>query len=335
MKEPTVIHESKKLSRVLEIQLNDKTLSTPTYFPAISSYGTKPSFPQLLYLLKHHKYARVLVSAYDLYHMKEKKRNEALLLLESYREKGFLFMDSGLFESWGKDDETWNINSYKSILSQAKFDLYSSFDVYRTKGKSYEKFKKNTHSNILESSVFLNNAAFFAILHDFPVTRLVKLVNEFVKEHSNLCRNIAVAERDIGKSLQERAETIVALRRILDDNDCHLLHILGCGNPLSMLLYSYCGADTFDSIDWVRFAIDHDTYSINDFAHLELLNCECKVCSEKPYKRADYLERLLLHNLIFYQNFVMRIQSLIRNDNLEGYVREQVGEKTVDQIEEY
>lgn len=335
MKGPTVIHESKKLSRVLEIQLNGKILSTPTYFPAISSYGVKPPFHELLYLLKIAKYPRILVSAYDLYHMRENKRNEALSLMKSYRKTGFLFMDSGLFESWGKNDKKWNITSYKSVLSQAKFDLYSSFDVYRGKGKSHEKFKKDTYNNILKSSVFLNNTAFFAILHESTPFQLINLVNEFAEKHSNLCRNIAVAERDIGKSLQERAETIVALRKAMNNNDCHLLHILGCGNPLSMLVYSYCGADTFDSVDWIKFAINPKKYSTSDFAHLELLNCKCKVCSEQPYARARYLEKLLLHNLLFYQNFVVQIQSLIRNDNLEAYAREYVGEKTIDQIEEY
>ena len=335
MREPNIIHESQKLSRVLEIRLQGKVLSTPTYFPAISSYGVKPPFHELLYLLKFHRYPRVLVSAYDLHHLRGKRRKEALSLLKSYRKEGFLFMDSGLFESWGKDDKGWNMKSYKSILPQLEFDLYSSFDVYRTGRKSYKEFKEGTYRNLLESSVFLDDTAFFAILHESSPSRLVKLANELVEEHSDLCRNIAVAERDIGKSLLERAETIVALRRILQDNGCYLLHILGCGNPLSMLVYSYCGADTFDSVDWVRLSIDHNDYSIHDFAHLELLKCECKVCSERPYARAQYLEKLLLHNLMFYQNFVIQLQSLIRNDNLEAYLSEHVGAETKDQINEY
>lgn len=335
MKEPTVVHESKKSSRVLEIQLNGKMLSTPTYFPAVSSYGVKPPVHELLYLLKIAKYPRALVSAYDLHHMRESRRKDMLSLMKSYRKNGILFIDSGLFESWGKDDKKWNIGSYKSMLSQARSDLYSSFDVYRGKGKSYEKFKEDTYSNILESSTFLNSTTFFAILHESTPIRLIKLVNEFTEEHSKLCQNIAVAERDIGKSLQERAETIVALRRTMTNNDCNILHILGCGNPLSMLLYSYCGADTFDSVDWVKLTINPNDYSTSDFAHLELLNCKCKVCSEQPYASARYLEKLLLHNLLFYQNFVMLIQSLIRNDNLEAYVRKYIGEKTIDQIEAY
>ena len=335
MKEPTVIHESKRLSRVLKIQLNSKILLTPTYFPAISSYGVKPPIHELLYLLKIAKYPRVLVSAYDLYHMKENDRNMVLSLMKSYSKTGFLFLDSGLFESWGKDDKKWDITSYKNILSQAKFDFYSSFDVYREEGKSYEKFMKDTYSNILDSSVFQNSNVFFAILHESTPIQIIKLVNEFARNHSNLCRNIAVAERDIGKSLQERTETVISLRRIMNDNDFHLLHLLGCGNPLSMLLYSYCGADTFDSIDWVRLTVNPHDYSISDFAHLDLINCKCKVCSEQPWTRARYLEKLLLHNLLFYKNYVMWIQSLVCNDNLEKYVQKYISEKIVDQIEEY
>jgi len=336
MKKPNLIHISEKSSRILEIPLNGKTLSTPTYFPAISSYGIKFSLNDLLYLLKFHKYPRVLISAYDLHHIKKTEKKKVLSLIEGYRKTGVIFLDSGLFESSWKDDERWNINAYRSILSQAKFDLYSSFDVYRAYEESYEQFKKNTYDHILESSPFLNKTVFFAIFHESSPTQLVRLVEEFVEKHSSLCRNIAVAERDIGKSIQERSETVVAIRKTLDDNDNRsLLHILGCGNPLSMLLYSFCGADCFDSLDWLKYAINPDNYSVDDFSHLELLKCKCRVCTELPYMSADYSEKVLLHNLLFYQNFVMQMQSLIRNDNLKAYLHKWVGRNVVDQLEKY
>ena len=339
LEKPNIIHKSEKLSRVLEITVNDKKFSTPTYFPAISSYGVKFLFQDLLNLLNRPnvKYPRVLVSAYDLYYMKKGEIKKALSSIEEYGNQGLLFLDSGLFEGSGKDSEKWNMRFYKSIVSRAKFDLYSSFDVYRSDFKSYEEFKKNTYYNIIESSVFLNDVAFFAILHESSPNQLVKLIEDFVEKHPNLCRSIAVAERDLGKSIQERIETVVSLRRILNDNDCrNLLHILGCGNPKSMLLYSYCGVDSFDSLDWLKFVINPDNYSINDFAHLELLDCKCRVCAELPHKNRgqEYLEKALLHNLLFYQNFVKHIQSLIRNDNLKSYLGKHAGKKIMDQIEE-
>lgn len=336
LKKPKITHESAKSSRVLEITLHGKELSTPTYFPAISSYGIKFSFRDLLYLLKAHRFPRVLISAYDLHHMRDNERRNVLRLIKSYRKKGFVFLDSGLFESSWKRDDSWSVSSYKTILSWAEFDVYSSFDIYKDDKKSHQEFKNETFSSVLESSVFLNDVLFFPILHESSPTLLLKLVEEFVENHPDMCSSIAVAERDIGKGIQERAETIVELRRILNGNDHrNLLHILGCGNPLSMLVYSYCGADTFDSLDWLKFVINTENFSINDFSHLELLNCKCRICTESPYKNTEYLQRALLHNLLFYQNFIMQLQSLIRNNNLKAYLHKYIDESIMDEINEY
>jgi queuine/archaeosine tRNA-ribosyltransferase len=338
MTETKIVHESKKLSRVLEVSVSNKILTTPTYFPAISSLGTKFSSSELLLLLTHHKYPRALVSAYDLHHQagREDERKQVLNLIKRYRTNGLLFLDSGLFESSWKDDPEWNIDVYKSVLSEVHFDLYTSFDVYRNEAKSYEDFKKRTYSNAVESSVFLDNLVFYVILHESSPFQLLKLMKEFVEDHHDLCGRIAIAERDIGKSIQERTETVIAARRMLNEDDPgNLLHILGCGNPLSMLLYSYCGADTYDSLDWLKSAINPSNYLLYDLSHLILIHCNCQVCTEPPYRDADYSQKVLLHNLLFYQNFIMQLQSLIRNDNLEAYLREHFGDNFIDQIDEY
>lgn len=331
MKKPNIVHESEILSRVLSIRLNGKRLLTPTYFPAISSFGIKFPFKDLLNLINRYEYPRVLVSAYDLYFMKPKQKQKALSILKNYKKNGFLFLDSGLFESSGAKFPKWDFSSYKSILSEASFDIYSSFDVYKKRSKSYKEFSKSTYVNILESSLFQNGVAFFAVLHASSPAELVGLVREFVVEYPNFCARLAIAERDTGKSLQERARTIAKIRNELNKNDHrNLLHLFGCGNPLSMLLYSYCGVDSFDSLDWLKFGINPNNYSINDFSHLNLVDCKCRVCT-KFYDRTEkkgYLEKVMLHNLLFYDDFVKHIQSLIRNDNLEEYVNQHIAKKS-------
>lgn len=331
MKKPNIVHESEILSRVLSIQLNGKRLLTPTYFPAISSFGIKFPFKDLLNLIYRQEYPRVLVSAYDLYFMKPKQKQKALSILKNYKKNGFLFLDSGLFESSGAKFPKWDFSSYKSILSEASFDIYSSFDVYKKRLTSYEEFRKSTYAHILESSIFQNGVAFFAVLHASSPAELIKLVREFVIEYPNFCARLSIAERDTGKSLQERARTIAKIRNELNKNDHrNLLHLFGCGNPLSMLLYSYCGVDSFDSLDWLKFGINPVNYSINDFAHLSLVDCKCRICT-KFHDRNEgkgYLERVMLHNLLFYHNFVKHIQSLIRNDNLKEYVNCHIAKKS-------
>jgi hypothetical protein len=307
-------------------------LKTPMYFPSISSFGVKFSIFDLLYLLEFHKYPRLLLSAYDLYKTEEEEKKKLKAMVEKYREIGLLFMDSGIFESSWKKDPSWDLSCYKSLMSQFHFDLYTSFDVLPTE----KKFKDNTFKNALESSVFENNNIFVVILHGDSAGTLVSIVKEFVDKHQNLSKAVAIAERDCGHSILERAGTVSEIRRILSANNKEtLLHMLGCGNPLSMLLFAYCGVDTFDSLDWLKFAINLDPsshYSINDFSHLELLKCKCRVCTGPAHKDADYLEKVLLHNLLFYQDFMVQIQGLIQHNNIETYLRVHFGDDVVDQV---
>jgi len=334
LKKPKILHKSDGLSRVLEIRLKGKTLHTPTYFPSISSYGVKFSLRDLLYFVKFHSHPCVLVSAYDLYYLEEDERKKLLSIIKDYRKQGVLFLDSGLYESSWKVDPNWDINSYKGLMTETKSDFYSSFDVFRSDEQSDEEFRKHTFDNIVESSVFLDNVLFVPILHETSSDKLIDFVKEFVEKHPELCGSIAVAERDCGRSIVERAETIVQIRRILNNNDCqNLLHVLGCGNPKSMLLFSYCGADSFDSLDWLKHVINPADHSVHDFSHLELLNCKCHVCTASAYKVADYLEKALLHSLLYYRIFVDHLQSLIRNGIIRSYLTKHIGEKIIKQID--
>jgi tRNA-guanine family transglycosylase len=334
-----VIHESARLSRVVEIALRDRKLLTPSYFPSISSYGVKFSMNDLLYLLSFHKYPRLLLSAYDLYNSEPREKARLMSTIKEYRQQGLLFVDSGLYESSWRNDPNWNITSYKSLLSQTQFDLYTSFDALPDlkKRETQAEFGDRTFKNVLESSVLQNDNLLIAILHGSSPAALISIVEEFVERHPNLCGAIAVAERDCGYSVLERAGTISEIRRKLNKRgNENLLHVLGCGNPLSILLFSYCGADTFDSLDWLKYVINPDPNSllINDFSHLPLLNCKCRICDDPKHKSVDYLEKVLLHNLYFYQNFVVQIQSLIRHDNLETYLRAHFGDEIIDQVNE-
>jgi len=336
MKKPEILHKDDKFSRVLEVKLNDKTLYTPTYFPSISSYGVKFSLRDSLYFIKHNSHPCVLISAYDLYCSEVAERKRLLSMMKDHMKKGILFLDSGLYESSWKVDKNWGITSYKSLMAQTKTDFYSSFDVFRTDKESDAEFKQSTFNNIVESSAFLDSKQFVVILHEKSPDRLIFLVEEFVKKYPKLCGGIAVAERDCGKSLVERAETIMQIRRIMSGNDSrNLLHILGCGNPKSMLLFSYCGADSFDSLDWLKHVINPADNSVHDFSHLELLKCKCSVCSEfSTFKGNEYLAKALLHNLLFYRIFVDSLQSLIRNANFRSYLDKHIGEDIMKQVDE-
>lgn len=284
-------------------------------------------------MLANYSYPRILVSAYDLFHVKESERRRLLKILNTFRNNGFFFLDSGVYESSWKGDSTWSLDSYKTLASQVECDFYSSFDFLPIENskKIDKEFKKRTFNNILASGGVSKKGVFVPILHGSNPNQLVSVLAEFVKRHPDLFGIIAIAERDCGISILEKAKTIIRIRRALDKNDRrNLLHLLGCGNPLSMLLFSYCGVDIFDSQDWAEHVINRDGLTIIDFSQLELLNCSCRICSRDE---RGYAKKAVLHNLLFYQDFVMQIQSLIKNNAISGFLSERLDKKIIRKIE--
>ena len=119
--------------------------------------------------------------------------------------------------------------------------------------KNVKQYQENVVQAAVESSAFCGGNIFLPILHGKSVDHQLALVSDFIDEYSSLCCGIAVSERDCGKGILERAETLTEIRHILDKSDERfLLHVLGCGNPISMLIYAYCGSDSFDSLDWIE-----------------------------------------------------------------------------------
>lgn len=313
--------------------MDGKTLVTPTYFPAVSSYGVKHSFQTLVRLLIAYSFPRILISAYDFHLADNETRKSLSEEIRSYLEKGsFVFADSGIYESYWKADASWSYDLYKTAVGQMDFDFYSSFDVLPTT-KDVGGFAKETVANILASRKLSNKSGFMPILHGLHPDMLVSLTSTFVREHPSLSTFLAIPERDCGDSLVEKAQTIVKIRKILDGDDDsnrqRILHILGCGNPISVLLYSYCGANTFDSLDWVKQAIEPQRLTMNDFSHLELTGCQCPICAST---KRDYTEKVLLHNLLFYQNHMLQIQRLIRNNEILQFLGKHVGQNILDKI---
>jgi queuine/archaeosine tRNA-ribosyltransferase len=329
-----VVHESEGFCRVIKVGTEGKTLMTPAYFPAVSSYGVKYSFETLVRLLLAFSYPRILISAYDFHLLANAKKKTLSEKIRAFMKKGcFVFVDSGIYESFWKADNAWSCELYKFTLGQMDFDFYSSFDVLPSKANGTDRFTEDTFDNILACRKLSDKIGFMPILHGMCPDTLVSLVSKFVKEYPSLCNFLAIPERDCGNSVVERARTMTRIRRILDDdnnsNTGRVLHILGCGNPVSLLVYSYCGASTFDSLDWIKYAIDPSRLTINDFSHLELTGCECPVCTKEAW---GYTEKVLLHNLLFYQNYMLQIQALIHNNEMRVFLGKHFGQNMLERI---
>jgi queuine/archaeosine tRNA-ribosyltransferase len=326
------LYDSPKSARVLELAKGGKRLLTPTYFPAISGAKLRPPVKQLVQFLIEKSYPRILVSGYDLLNMRSEDANEIVKELVNYRGRGsFVFLDSGIFEKFWLGNNTWDFGSYQTIVWRVEPDFYTSFDVLPEPSQPEKEFLESTKDRIVLCKSVSRTSEYVPIVHGVKPEQIISVVKELLSAQPPISKIIAVSERDCGVSLSERAKTISQLREVLDDSgDQIALHILGCGTPLSIALYSYCGADLFDSLDWGRIVIDRNKLRTYDRAYHELLRCECAICSKPSH---DPIETILLHNLLFYQDFVLSIQKMVRRGTLRDFVLEHLGIEFLKRLE--
>jgi queuine/archaeosine tRNA-ribosyltransferase len=315
-------------ARVVKITEREKTLSTPSYFPAIS--GTKASHPleYLLDFVLSSKYPRVLVSAYDFAKMKASDRQRFLAGMRGYRSRGgFVMLDSGIFESYWKRDTTWTFQQYALMMKKIDSDFYSSFDELPATKDTKTRLAERTRKLVTRSASLGLSSHCVPVIHGSDSAELISNAGSIVKSRPDQSKIIAVPDRDCGNTLTERARTILRLQETIRRKDStRVLHILGCGNPVSMALYAYCGADTFDSLEWSSLTIERNELRIGDFSQLELLNCTCSACKASV---KDPIRKTLLHNLLFYQDFGLKLQQMIKKQTLKDFVQLFVGKEII------
>ena len=271
---------------------------TPTYFPAISGTGTNAPPLDLIGLVSASSFPRMLVSAYDLARMSKREQQRARGLASKFgKTQGTIMLDSGSFESFWLRDPSWTFQAYAKLVRIYHTELYCSFDRYDL----WSRTKKGAVAEQLRlaglSAKLAPGSTCMLIVRGPVPSRLAETVSRLLGRSTILIRAIAIPERECGGSLLTRAETVSRVRQILDEkSDKIMLHLLGCGHPLSLAVYSFCGADAFDSQDWSQLAVDRSTLGFVDSAQLQLLNCMCGICKKV---RIDNYQKTLLHKLLF------------------------------------
>lgn len=311
------------LARISIVKRGNKELPTPTFFPAVSSlqtFGVK----ELLEIIIKENYSKILLSSYDFSHVDGLMDDKILAELSEYGRTGnFVILDSGLFESYRKGDDKWGFSEYSETVKKVDADFYMTYDVSPDKVVEEENLFLETESGIRKSTEIIRNGESIPIFHGHTPNSLISQVSKYIEGHPLNNSIIAIPERECGFSIVERATTIRQISSILrTHNETVLLHVLGCGNPLSMSLFTYCGADTFDSIDWTNSIFDRRDNKGYDISYIDLLNCSCEVCSSSGMASS---ERALLHNLLYFQDYVEKLRFMIKNNTLKDYIQSYFG----------
>ena len=311
-------YKSSKNSRSLHVTMNTKKLITPVYFPSISSQGVRYSVDSYVDLLVEHQFPCLLISCYDL--NRRSMKNDLVKTINNFSDKGnILFLDSGIYESTWKHDPKWSFDTYRETVSLVKCDLYSSFDIFPALNEEYSTFMKKTISVIDKSRALESTGELVPIIHGENPQELFKAIKKVLRAFNFELRMISVAERETGQDIIERGRLLAKIRKLLDQQDHDtVLHLLGCGDPVSLVLFIHCGVDSFDSLDWLKFVLDPDELRMRHFSHSVLIDCDCPYCGNSRY---SIFFQVLLHNLYFYQNFMDRIRKRIIADEFESVIK--------------
>jgi len=128
---------------------------------------------------------------------------------------------------------------------------------------------------------------------------------------------IAVPERELGDGMFMRLRTVGMIRRSLDSIGTYYpLHLLGTGNPHSVLLFTAAGADSFDGLEWCQTVADPENGLLRHFQQRELLHKTVGYADDEGYD-----EGTLIHNLTFYSTWIAQLQAALASDSMSECLR--------------
>ncbi len=318
-------------SRAFTLNIEGKIAETPAFVPAVSGCCPVVPFKSCLRLLTALNHPRFLVSAYDIENAPNQPTKNSLLKQISSRtaKQTLTVLDSGTYEAQCLCDDSWSLGKLERVLRVIDVDVCFSFDVYLEKGVSPATHFRRTVSAIARTAGSQRRGLTVPVLHSSPsgFPSFTRKVLEAMNPQM-----LGIPEKELGLGLLERARVLLAIRRSLDGTGRDVpIHLLGTSNPISILTYTLFGADLFDGLDWSRSVVDPKSGQVQNFAHLDLLDCDCAACRNTEL---TYVDRLMAHNLMFYEVFMAKSRAAITEDRGLELLKEYIGEPNAHKVEE-
>jgi queuine/archaeosine tRNA-ribosyltransferase len=130
---------------------------------------------------------------------------------------------------------------------------------------------------------------------------------------------LAVPERTLGEGIVERTRTVRKIRAALNTLEVYCpLHLLGTGNPLSIIAYALAGADSFDGLEWCQTVVDHETGRLYHLQQWDLFRHQTEWGANNSL---PYIQSVLMHNLDFYGRLMAELHDAIVGDGGNVFLR--------------
>lgn len=332
---PAVLQLARKLATVLPrpakpkrlSEIGDRPLKLPALFMSVSSHETQVEPLAAVQALRIFGADAVLVSAYDLL---PSRRDDAILLeLADIRRQGKLVLvDSGNYEASRLKDTSWTQPKFKQALKDVPHDWVFSFDVMEP-SRGWKKAIRQVIDTVEVNRRF-TSAPVLPIVHALSTKKHGHDVESLPKVVHGVADAltppmIAVPERELGRGLAERAATVQRIRQALDTLPFYQpLHLLGTGNPWSIVVLAAAGADSFDGLEWCRVVVDRETNRLNHFQHFDLFTyqsgqAESQIVAEVlKNDNIDFNARAAFHNLDYFAELRDELRQAAAKGNLEA-----------------
>jgi hypothetical protein len=263
--------------RMLSVAVENKSISTPSLVPSISSFETQLDPLPALQLQFSLREPVTLVSAYDV-----KRQGEKFVeLCGEFRKSSVLLLDSGGYEHShairyaANRAPSWTFDDFKAVCALPIYDYVFSYDYFwceEDDNETAEDFELRLLGELFNGHSFVAPDKLIPVLHlhaykddkkRLSETQLLTLVARIASE----CKSpfIAIPERELGDGLLERHRLTKAICAALANDTPNVgLHVLGCGNLLSFAFLAVAGARMVDGLEWYRTFVA-DNFHLHHF----------------------------------------------------------------------
>jgi len=333
--------EDKNLGRISMIQLRNKNLKLPCFIFSLSSYETQVCPKDGVKLFQLLEPTAGLISAYDAWKF-DKENKDFLNSVHNLRQSSCtLFLDSGNYEACRKNDhyseenkDGWRSDHFRQVASMLSPDIAFSFDETGLEGdldEIAERIILNFHED--ENAIRPR---------DFPICPIIHLPGKYEGTIAECASRlvakvtpelnpvmVAIPERELGDGLIERFKSVRNIRRALNElGKYYPLHLLGTGNPISMIAFAAAGADSFDGLEWCRTVADYNNGHLFHFSHFDCFNEPCLSRVRSPEIRkiisdpdATYVAKVASYNLDFFSDWAKTMQEMIAGGQIEHLLK--------------
>ena len=321
-----------------------KEIKLPHFVFSVSSFETQISPRdglQLFTVLGQPQAA--LISAYDAWTYRKDRR-----FLKMARDLRYspctVFLDSGNYEADRKRDqktkknkEGWTHQKYVEMAGAMSPDIAFGFDNPRPRWAREEAAEKIIAATKSDQNAIRPSS--------FPICPIVHVPKKREGDQLTLEEAasgiilkvaheldpimIAIPERELGDGIEKRMETVREIRGQLNTlGKYYPLHLLGTGNPLSIVALAAAGADSFDGLEWCRTAADWDTGGLFHFQHFDFFVdhylgriTDSSIRKLLEGENVPYPAKVACLNIEIFKSWVEQLRAMIGSGQVEWLMR--------------